>query len=139
MVCVASAWQLQPGVPPTDPAACTLARRAPLRSSMSALITVSSTKISLLTVIVNNKNSSKTSSKQQKIKLIEEKCYWNQPYCSGPAPSSVGTTGGMWIPESACSTGCGGAALTEWRPSWCCCCCRRRRRRCCCYCWCYCC
>mmetsp|Transcript_102937 Transcript_102937/g.185771 ORF Transcript_102937/g.185771 Transcript_102937/m.185771 type:complete len:81 (+) Transcript_102937:744-986(+) len=41
--------------------------------------TVSSNKISLLTVIVNSKNNSKTSNKQQKRKLIEEKCYWNQP------------------------------------------------------------
>ncbi|CAE8684975.1 unnamed protein product [Polarella glacialis] len=32
------------------------------------------------TVMVNNKNNSKTSNKQQKRKLIEEKSYWNQPY-----------------------------------------------------------
>jgi hypothetical protein len=38
------------------------------------------TKISLFTIVVNSKNNSKTSSKQQKRKLIEEKCYWNQPY-----------------------------------------------------------
>ena len=37
-------------------------------------VTVSSNNISLLTVIVNSKNNSKTSSKQQNIKLIEEKC-----------------------------------------------------------------
>jgi hypothetical protein len=42
-------------------------------------ITVSSNKISLVTVIVNNKNNSKTSNKQQKRKVIGEKCYWNQP------------------------------------------------------------
>ncbi|CAE8586909.1 unnamed protein product, partial [Polarella glacialis] len=42
--------------------------------------TVSSNKIYLLTVLVNNKRNSKTSNKQQKRKLIEEKCYWNQPY-----------------------------------------------------------
>ncbi|CAE8643678.1 unnamed protein product [Polarella glacialis] len=40
----------------------------------------SSNKISLLTVSVNNKNSSKTSNKQQKRQLIGEKCEWNQPY-----------------------------------------------------------
>ncbi|CAE8597138.1 unnamed protein product [Polarella glacialis] len=43
---------------------------------------VSSTKISLLTVIVNSKNNSNTSNKQQNKKnVIEEKCYWNQPNC----------------------------------------------------------
>ncbi|CAE8602077.1 unnamed protein product [Polarella glacialis] len=42
--------------------------------------TVSPNKISLFIVIVNSKNNSKTSNKQQKRKLIEEKSYWNQPY-----------------------------------------------------------
>ncbi|CAE8673557.1 unnamed protein product [Polarella glacialis] len=41
--------------------------------------TVSSNKISLFKVIVNNKNNSNTSSKQQKRKLIGEKTDWNQP------------------------------------------------------------
>ena len=46
---------------------------------MVARHTVSSNKISLLAIIVNNKNNSKTSNKEQKRKLIEEKCYWNHP------------------------------------------------------------
>ena len=51
--------------------------------------TVSFNKISLLIVSVNTKNNSKTSNKQQKRKLIEEKCYWNQPYVSTPGQPSV--------------------------------------------------
>jgi hypothetical protein len=49
------------------------------KATFAFLITVSSTKISLLTVVANNEHNSKTSSKQQNIKVIEEKCYWNQP------------------------------------------------------------
>ncbi|CAE8705150.1 unnamed protein product [Polarella glacialis] len=42
-------------------------------------LTVSSNKVSLLKVVVNTKNSSITSNKQQKRKLIEDKSYWKQP------------------------------------------------------------
>ncbi|CAE8629225.1 unnamed protein product, partial [Polarella glacialis] len=50
-----------------------------LPCTVAQACTVSSNKISLLAVIVNNKNNCKTSNKQQKRKLIEEKTYWNQP------------------------------------------------------------
>jgi dethiobiotin synthetase len=53
-----------------------------MKTPMLEMRMVSSNKISLLTVIVNNKNNSKTSNQQQKRKLIGEKTYWNQPYCS---------------------------------------------------------
>jgi hypothetical protein len=45
------------------------------------LFTVSSNTIYILKVVVNSKNNSKTNSKPQKRKPIEEKCYWNQPLC----------------------------------------------------------
>ncbi|CAE8632550.1 unnamed protein product [Polarella glacialis] len=42
--------------------------------------TVSFNKISLLTVIVNNKTTVKQATNKKKRKLIGEKSYWNQPY-----------------------------------------------------------
>jgi hypothetical protein len=60
------------------------------RSRMITLrTTVSSNKISFFNSIVNSKRNSKTSNKQQKIKLIEENRYWNQPLSCSLMPDPV--------------------------------------------------